>query len=605
MKSKMRAMLAGAMVCGAVVANAQNTNSYITFSVDMGTNILLGTFNPGGGDVVNVRGTFNNWNNAETPLSQEGSSTVYTNTVADTNDLNGNPVAYIFNITGPDAGYEIVPSGNNRAWNTSKTVGGTVAPPMPFYGDSGAQVTNYITFQVDMSQAINLGQFTNGTANSWVELRGSLNGWTGASNNTEYATGTYPDSIGIVLTNNPSIVVTNANNILTTNVYQCTVAETGSPWSAQDFKFVIQPGTLWDSPSAVNSDGGGNRFYQTNPNNNNNVVLPLVNFADQSFAPLCSVTFSVDMSGPAQYDSGYDPTTVRVDGTFNGWGADLVLTNNPAAANTNIFSGSTVVGQGSAQQYQYRYNSSGNTVYDHYQGNLGGQGNRLFTASVAQTDVLPTVFFNDTPATYYLNAPITVTFTVNMNGAIGTDGTVWNSADDVFVNGPWPAWQAWSALVLSYQLTEEGNSGIYTATVTLPAGQGVLNSLTYKYSINGIDNEAGSNINHNRSIRQTSTGAYAFPEDTFGNQYVEPPFGSLAVGPATGGTVPLSWNGRPGVQVQVSSSLTAPVWTSLPQTDGTNWTVGTVTTLEPNGFISQTNYPAGSGNLFFRLIDLP
>jgi hypothetical protein len=602
-KSKMRALLAGALVCAAGVANAQNTNSYITFSVDMGTNILLGTFTPPG-DVVNVRGTFNSWAGTETPLYQVGSSTVYTNTVADTNDVNGNPVAYIFNITGTHVGYETVPSGNNRAWKTSKTVGGTVSPPTPLYGDSGAQVTNYVTFQVDLSQAINLGQFTNGTT-SWVELRGSVNGWTGATNITQYPSGTYPSSSGIVLTNNPNILVTNGNSIVTSNVYQCVVAETGSPWSAQDFKFVIQPGTLWDSPSAVNSDGGGNRFYQTNPTNNNNLVLPVVNFSDQSFAPLCTVTFSVDMSGPAQYDTGYDPTTVRVDGTFNGWGADLALTNNPAAANTNIFSGSAVVGQASAQQYQFRYNSSGNTVYDHYQGNLGGQGNRSFTAPVAQTDVLPVVFFNDTPATFYLTAPVTVTFTVNMNGAVGTDGTVWNSADDVFVNGPWPAWQAWSALTLSDQLTEVGTSGIYTGTVTLPSGQGVLNSLTYKYSINGIDNEAGSNINHNRSIRQASPSAYSFPQDTFGSQYVEPPFGSLLVGKASGGTVPLSWNGRPGVQVQVSSSLKPAVWTSLPQTDGTNWTAGTATTIQPNGFISQTNYPASSGNLFFRLVDLP
>ena len=169
-KSKMRALLAGALVCAAGVANAQNTNSYITFSVDMGTNILLGTFTPPG-DVVNVRGTFNSWAGTETPLYQVGSSTVYTNTVADTNDVNGNPVAYIFNITGTHVGYETVPSGNNRAWNTSKTVGGTVSPPTPLYGDSGAQVTNYVTFQVDLSQAINLGQFTNGTT-SWVELEG-------------------------------------------------------------------------------------------------------------------------------------------------------------------------------------------------------------------------------------------------------------------------------------------------------------------------------------------------------------------------------------------------------------------------------------------------
>ena len=44
MKSKMRLLLAGALVCAAGVANAQTSNSIVTFSVDMGTNILLGTF---------------------------------------------------------------------------------------------------------------------------------------------------------------------------------------------------------------------------------------------------------------------------------------------------------------------------------------------------------------------------------------------------------------------------------------------------------------------------------------------------------------------------------------------------------------------------------
>jgi hypothetical protein len=38
---------------------------------------------------------------------------------------------------------------------------------------------------------------------------------------------------------------------------------------------------------------------------------------------------------------------------------------------------------------------------------------------------------------------------------------------------------------------------------------------------------------------------------------------------------------------------------SYPLTDGTNWTVGTVST---NGLVSATNWPASTGKLFFRLI---
>jgi len=45
--------------------------------------------------------------------------------------------------------------------------------------------------------------------------------------------------------------------------------------------------------------------------------------------------------------------------------------------------------------------------------------------------------------------------------------------------------------------------------------------------------------------------------------------------------------------------LTSPSWTSLPLTDGTNWTAGVAS---PNGLISVTNVPAAGGQLFFRLI---
>jgi len=42
----------------------------------MASNIASGTFNPppGGTDVVNVRGTYNGWAAAQTPLIQVGSS---------------------------------------------------------------------------------------------------------------------------------------------------------------------------------------------------------------------------------------------------------------------------------------------------------------------------------------------------------------------------------------------------------------------------------------------------------------------------------------------------------------------------------------------------
>src|SRR5580658_8338255 len=51
------------------------------------------------------------------------------------------------------------------------------------------------------------------------------------------------------------------------------------------------------------------------------------------------VTFQVDMT--EQIGSSFNPPgdTVSAHGTFNGWGAGVNLTNNPAAANSNLYSG--------------------------------------------------------------------------------------------------------------------------------------------------------------------------------------------------------------------------------------------------------------------------
>jgi hypothetical protein len=125
--------------------------------------------------------------------------------------------------------------------------------------------------------------------------------------------------------------------------------------------------------------------------------------------------------------------------------------------------------------------------------------------------------------------------------------------------------------------------------------------MIYKYSIDGSDNEAAENDNHGRYIRLTASGAYTFPTDTFGNQYNEPAFGQLAVGLASGGKAPVSWLGAPNVQLQTSTNLTEGAgWVSHPETSGVVWTGGTLSNT--NGSVTVTNWPAASGNLFFRLI---
>ena len=585
----MRALLAGALVCAAGIVTTQ-ANTFVTFSVDMATNVLLGTFNPGS-DFVNVRGTFDGWSAGGVTLAQQGSSTIYTNTVNDTSDANGGAMQYIFVIN--NTTYETLPThinnSNNRQVLLPTITGASLVLPTCFFADAGAIVTSNVKFQVDMAQQIFLGNF-NTTTSTNVDIRGTILG-----NFTD------PTSLAplYTLTNDPTIVTTDNLGVQHSNVYVGTWPVTNSPGAFVEFKFTYTTAgsTSWESPQSPNSDGGGNRYFI-----NVSQTLPIVLFSDAGAAFPCTNVFSVDMSAPAGLDTTYDPTTVRIAGSFNGWAKDIAMTNNPNAADTNIFTTSIVIGQGYSIAYQYRYTDSGGTVYDHAP---NGQ-NRSLNVPMQPNYVVPQVAFNNATYSDYLLQPIDVTFTIDMTGAVSTDGTVhWAPGSAVFVNGPWPNWQTWDPLSLAGQrLTEVGSTPIYSGTITIPGGQGITTSLTYKYGLGGgtgtLDNEAGQDLNLIRVVRSTATGAYSFPQDTWANQYVEPSFGQLNVGAALGGNVPLSWLGRPGCELQINSgSLNGGSWTSLPLTDGANWTAGTYST---NGLISQTNWPASNGNVFFRLI---
>src|SRR5215469_17451596 len=130
---RMRILLPMAALLCAVKLSAQNS-SIVTFSVDMGTNIVLGNFNPGT-DTVSVHGTFNGWG-AGVNLAQEGSSTVYTNTVNDTSDVNGGVMDYKFvnsDSAQGNGGYENLASGYNRSAKLPATSGASLVLPTPVF----------------------------------------------------------------------------------------------------------------------------------------------------------------------------------------------------------------------------------------------------------------------------------------------------------------------------------------------------------------------------------------------------------------------------------------------------------------------------------------
>ena len=617
-----------ALLLGVVgVTTAQASSTLVTFSVDEGPNISNGTFNPPppagtGTDVVYARGTFNNWG-AYIPLVQAGNSTIWTNTVNDTNDANGGNLSYIFHDT--QNGDEGPADWANRAAILPVTSGASLVLPTPYFNDMGPATSANVKFQVDMSQEIELGHFHPQSGDT-VVIAGSFQGWS-INGGSQW-----------VLTNDPSIMVTNNNfnpPVVESNVYTVTAtiaanarySGIAAPNCAENFKFVEMPGGNWDSPAYPNSDSGGNRFFAEYDQ-----VLPLVSFNDTPYTPLAQVTLNVDMSGVIGSDPNYIPNSVVVWGTFNSWATGVPMTNNPAP-NTNIFSTVLTMGEGASVLYQIRYTNSAinDFVYDFSKDEVyNNDARRTITLPITPTLLvtnLPVIDFNDLAVEDYLPSPTAVLFTVDMNGAVGTDAHVFNpDTDGVYINGSFvnqgypQAWYAWSGgsnpvqAPPGYQMIRVGSTTFFTNTIIMPAGTPV--PLSYQYGMDpdnfngGPLQDEASGINHFRVVRSTVSNSYTMPVDTFTNLPYQEPFfskaniwgvgslagGNLAVGVPVAGKVPVSWLGQPGGTLQVSSSLAGP-WQNLPETAGAIWSAGY---SSANGLVSVTNWPA-PGDAFFRL----
>jgi hypothetical protein len=547
------AVWTGLLLCTAVGAYAVP----VTFQVNMTYQISQGNFTPG--NRVSARGSFNGWGTFD--LVDNGTG-VYTNTT----EVAGSPGDTVYykywnnGTAGTSDNYESVP---NRSFTLA---GSAQSAPLVYFNDifgGGPEIA--VTFQVDMSVQITKGAFNTGT--DTVEARGSFqspNGWAGAPN-------------AFYLYNNGANVYTNTYGISNT-----------PPNASFYYKFFMATNNI-DTGSGY--EGVANRGFLMPTSA---ATIPKVYFDDQ--LPLTNlITFQVDMEYVVNRTA---ITNVDARGSFQSpaqWTGGFSLTNNPAAANPYLYTGTYNNSQlpGTVQYFKYTYQNTNNADV-HWE----NDPNRAFTL-VANSQTLPEVLFNNVSTNDFVAQDTLVTFTVSMTNAHSYTGfnplITFDKSMAVAINGDWIPWWNWAAAAPSaYGLTNgTGGDWLYSQSLLMPKGTAL--QLTYKFGIddgaNNLDNEAGFATNHIRFIR--NLGTYTMPLDTFGTPVTEPEVGALTVGTPSAGHIPVSWLGVPTAYLQTSTDVANPAaWVSHPETKAYG---------SPSGIYS-TNYPMSSGPLYFRVV---
>jgi hypothetical protein len=492
--------------CGAataqVVVTIDSTSGVpITFQVDMGYQINLGQFNADGTDHIEVQSGFNSsgtWGGHE--LTKVPGTTLYQNSFAITSPSPGNIVEYKFHISGTHETWENLgwyPNGNRRFMLTSSAE----TLPTAYFNDAWAGNPGIaVTVQVDMSAQVGAGNFVPGP--DTVEAQGAFNN----------AWSAFP------LTNDPS-----ASN---PNLYSGTYVETvRAPGTRIEYKFHTY-GThdFWESIVGYPDNNRSFILSDVSPQ-----VLPAVYFGDTSGYPIkAGVYFQLDLSSQIVINA-FNPTQdiASVRGDAMGWGDPpgsglqlLADTSRPGIYTNTWLTTSQLTGAVFLYKNTFFRTNPPYAVWE-----IGDNKSVTFTGSEPvnadgyhMVTVGPTLFddFYANPNDY-LAADTLVTFSVNMTNAVGTDSHTFDpSTDSVYMNGDFLGWPAWDTS-LPQLANDPVGSRIYQIQRTIPKGNPVL--LTYKYSINGSDNEAGFAVNHVRYVRQM--GVYSLPLDTFGTMLQE------------------------------------------------------------------------------------
>jgi len=402
-----------------------------------------------------------------------------------------------------------------------------------------------VTFQIDMASET-------ATPVTNVYISGSFNGWPYQSPATALI------NVGGTIWSNTFIVTDPPGT-----VESCKFQDNTTGWEplANNRQFVVATGTQ---------------------------VLPLTEWGTNDWpAPTNSVTFQLNMNAQVltkAFKPGQAGQSITVSGDFEGWNNGLPLTNNPTlpGALSNIYVGVfPVVGYPGGTTINYKFRLNGG-----WESPASTSGNNRTAAITNVTQVLPLVYYNDASTSDLVLSDTAVSFSVYMpdGTALANGGTFTKGVDNIAINGDFLGWWGWgvNAAPVNTLMTESDIPDVYTNTLIVTAGNNL--NLTYKYGVDGLDNENGFGTNHIRYIRSYGP-TFTMPQDTWswlivppGTPYpnpgitstniVEPSFGYLTIGTANSdGFLPINWLGRPAVVLQSQPSLTGGAWTDVPGTD--------------------------------------
>jgi len=452
----------------------------------------------------------------------------------------------------------------------------------------------------------------------------STDGWTPLGNRVGYDDPNNDLGWGIAGTFNNWTGMASPMASLGNGVYSNSVVATTVGPNQDGFKFQSPAGSWSDiyfGADFGNGDQGGSDGLFTTTVNPQTlpVVLDLPNgryyVGAPALPPTNYITFQLDLSeqvafgnftntdlNPSDPTFGQPVNSVAIAGSYMGWGTQTQLTNapilNPADTRTNLYIATIPIQKFLPYTLECKFRV--NNLDGGYEQPVSTHGSDRYLV-ISNANQVISLNYDDLGVGDLVVSPITVTFSVLItNGTPDDTGYQFIKGTDFpYISGSWLGWPTWGYDVLpaNQQMMEVGASDVYTNSFVIPRGASIY--MTYKYSYNGVDDENGANTNHIREIRSYEP-TYAFPQDVWSwtlaplaypnpgitsTNIVEPDFGYLAAGAPSGGHIPITWLGRPGVVLQNSSNLTGS-WNNNSATDGTQ----------------ATNWPNAGGTQFFRLI---